>query len=111
MASRSLGRMARGRDLALLLRRGRSASSEFFRIAARPSGAGAIRLAIVAGKAVDKRATARNRLRRRIREYVRTHQNLLPSGRDLAITIKKDATALSRSDFYDALRRILARVP
>ena len=111
MQRMKIGRLSRGKDLEAVLRRGRRVSSEFFRIAVGRSGQTAIRLTVIAGKVTDKRAVARNELRRRAREYVRTHQDLIPAGRDIAIMIKKEAVGLSRSEFYGALRDILSRIP
>ena len=106
-----IGRLPRGDNLETLLKSGRRVSSDFFRIAVGKSGTDALRLAVIAGKIIDKRAVVRNTLRRRIREYARAHQDLLPAGRDIAIVVKKEAATLSRSDFYGALREILSRIP
>jgi ribonuclease P protein component len=45
------------------------------------------RLAVVVSKKVDKRATIRNRIRRRVYEVIRTNWNDLPDGYDLVITV------------------------
>lgn len=92
------------------MRYGRRASSLLFQVVARPSTLLDSRFAIVAGRVVDKRAVVRNRLRRRVREYIRTHLAQIPPARDIGIIIKKEAAAASRDDFYDALKQILSRV-
>ncbi len=45
------------------------------------------RYAVIISKKVLKSAVKRNRLRRRIYEIIRTHQNSLPKGYDVAISV------------------------
>ena len=63
-----LHRIGRGKDLETLLRRGRRFSSELFQASALRNDLRHDRFAFVVARAVDKRATVRNRLRRRMRE-------------------------------------------
>ena len=103
-------RLGRGKDLATLMRCGRRVFSPLFQLVMRPSTFPDPRFVIVAGRTVDKRAVVRNRLRRRVREYIRTHLVQIAPARDVGIIIKKEAAAASRNDFYDALKQILSRV-
>ena len=61
------------------------------------------RFAFIAAKSVDKRAVVRNRLRRRGREWVRTHLSppLVPV--DVAIFFKKEAKDATQKEFYKDL--------
>lgn len=108
---KSIYRLGRGKDAGSLLRFGRRFSSPLFQIVIRPNNLPRARFMFVASRAVDKRAVVRNRLRRRASEYVRTHYAPLFSGRDIAVIIKKEAGAMDRNDFYEALRHIFSRVP
>ncbi len=92
------------------MRSGRRVSSHFFQLAVRPNTLLDSRLVFVVGRAVDKRAVVRNRLRRRAAEYIRTHLADIPAHCDIAVIIRKEAAAGRRSDFYDALKQILSRV-
>lgn len=105
-----INRLSRGKDLALLLRYGQRISAPLFGLSVRRTNHPHQRFVFVAGRAVDKRAVVRNRLRRRAREYIRTHRADLPPRRDIAVMIKKEAAAANRQDFYEALKQILARV-
>jgi len=93
-----------------LMRSGRNLSNSLFRLVVRPSAFPDARFVFVAGRAVDKRAVVRNRLRRRAAEYIRTHLTEAPAHRDIAVIIKKEAATATRNVFYDALKQILARV-
>ena len=61
------------------------------------------RFAFIAPKSVDKRAVVRNRLRRRAREWARTHlsSSFLPL--DAAILFKKEAKDATQKEFYKDL--------
>ena len=102
-----IGRLPRGSDFASLLRRGRRQDGRFLSVIARKSGLSGARMAVIAGRVVDKRATARNRMRRRVREYVRAHPSLVRPGCDIAVIIRKEAVGMSRRHFYEELTRIL----
>lgn len=106
-------RLGRGKDLNLLFARGRRFHSPFFSITVRArqaADAGPSRFVFVVPKSVDKRAVVRNRLRRRAREYIRRGLQGMPRAADIAITIKKEAAAASRKEFYARLQEILARL-
>lgn len=106
-------RLGRGKELNLLFARGRRFHSSLFHISVRtrsPSDEAASRFVFVVPRSVDKRAVARNRLRRRAREYVRRRIEILPRASDIAITIRKGAAVVSRKEFYAELRDILARI-
>ncbi len=92
------------------MRYGRRVSSPLFQLVVRPNTLSYPRFMFVAGRAVDKRAVVRNRLRRRAREYLRRHLAEMPTHCDIAVIIKKEAVAARRNDFYDALQQIIARV-
>jgi ribonuclease P protein component len=106
---RAIHRLDR-KDASSVLRYGRRISGTLFNLAVRPSGLPYARFVFVVGRATDKRAVVRNRLRRRAGEYIRTHPDVAPPRRDIAVMIKKEAAAATRHDFYDALAAILTRV-
>lgn len=105
-----INRLGRGRELGALLRYGRRISSPLFQLLVRPSGFTHPRFVFIAARAVDKRAVVRNRLRRRVREYLRKNIKELHPGRDIAVIIKKEAASASRNEFYEDLRRTVSRI-
>lgn len=109
----SMGRIHRLRGNAafkLLREEGRVAHSRLFRILTRPNGLHYLRLALVAPRSIDKRSTARNRVRRRAREWIRTHHSLLASSRDLVIVFKGEALRAPRRTFYAELAKTIGAV-
>ena len=105
-----IGTLGRGADLGLLLRRGRRSSSPLFHAASRPNGLAHSRFAFIVPRAVDKRAVVRNRLRRRMREYIRARAGRIVPSHDIAITCKKEAAAAPRIHFYAELKEFLNRL-
>ena len=93
-----------------LMRYGRRVSSPLFQLVVQSTPLPQPRFVFVVGRAVDKRAVIRNRLRRRVAEYIRIHLGDMPSHRDIAVIIKKEAVGARRDDFYATLKQILARV-
>ncbi len=78
-----------------------------FRVFRRP--AERTRVAIVVSKKVSAKATERNRLRRRIREYIRRSESAI-QGRDIIIQTKQGIAALTRKDLYQELERMLKNI-
>lgn len=52
------------------------------------------RCAVVVSKKISKSAVVRNRIRRRIYEQIRLHNQLVPAGTDLVVTIYSDQVAI-----------------
>ena len=99
-------RLRRGTDFARVYRRGSRARGAFITIAAAPNAGEGTRLGLSIGKRVDKRAVARNRLRRLVREAFRLEYPELPRGFDL---VAIGSTPHARPDLA-ALRRELRRL-
>lgn len=103
-------RLPRGEDLDLLFRRGRRLSTDLFQITSRRNNLSRSRFVVVVPRAADKRAVVRNRLRRRISEFIRRRPAFLDPSLDIAIICKKEAAGASRAEFYEALGRVLAKM-
>lgn len=103
-------RLSKKEDFQELFKKGRRLESLFFRAVVRPNGLGRARFAFIAAKTVHKRATVRNRLRRRAREWVRTHSALPKRPLDMSLVFKKEAVMASRSSFYEDLESLCRRI-
>lgn len=99
-------RLRRGSEFARVYRRGSRARGSFITVAAAANDGVATRLGLSIGKRVDKRAVARNRLRRLLREAFRLEYPDLPEGFDL---VAIGSTPGATPDL-DALRRELRRL-
>ena len=96
------------KDIERVLRRGRSMESPLFRAVAAQNQVGHMRLALVVSRATAGRAVVRNRIRRRAREWVRTHPDILALPFDVALIFKKQAAVLARTLFYEELGRVFS---
>ena len=96
-------RLQSARDFRALFRFGRRRESVFFKLSARQNNLSFSRFAFIAAKSVDKRAVVRNRLRRRAREWVRTHLSSSFPSLDVAIFFKKEAKDATQKEFYKDL--------
>lgn len=102
-------RISRQDDFRRLLRRGRRFESPLFRVMVHANTYAYLRIAFVVGRTVDKRAAVRNSLRRRSREWVRTHIPLERS-LDVMIVFKKAACVASRKELIAELERVFKRI-
>lgn len=93
-----------------LLRSGRRVETALFRVVARNNGLFHPRFVFIAGKSVDKRATVRNRLRRRVREWIRTRPELLKMPLDIAFFFKKEGVDASNAVFYGELKKTISKL-
>ena len=99
-------RLQSAKDFRALFRFGRRQESELFKLSTLPNKLSFTRFAFIAPKTVDKRAVARNRLRRRAREWIRTHLSSPAQPLDVAVFFKKEAQAASQKEFYEDLARL-----
>jgi len=67
------------------------------------------KLGVTVGRRVGN-AVARNRLKRRIREWFRTARAALPAGSDTVVIARRDARDLSGSEVAAALDELIERV-
>jgi ribonuclease P protein component len=102
-ADLTIGRLARADDFRRAYREGARRATPLLVIHARPNGLRAIRLGIVVSRRFGH-ATARNRLRRRLREAVRARLEMLGAGTDVVVVPKAAALAAS----FEALRAAVA---
>ena len=110
MVMRKAHRLASRKDIEELFRRGQRTESALFRLVAARNASGRLRFALVAPRAADKRAAARNRIRRRAREWVRRRPGILALPYDAAIVFKKQAVGAPRPAFYKDLEFIFSRL-
>lgn len=66
------------------------------------------RLALVAPRAIEKRAVLRNRLKRRIGEWIRCNA-VLGLSLDIAIFLKREAVVAPRRKLYEELCKIFGK--
>ncbi|MCC6932908.1 MAG: ribonuclease P protein component [Deltaproteobacteria bacterium] len=68
------------------------------------------RFGITISKKVDKRAVCRNRLRRRIREFLRIHQECIAPGLAVVIIAKPQSVDLTFSAIAKELKQLLIKL-
>ncbi len=103
----SLGPQARLRRTAEISRLrdvGDKLYSKHFLIVVAPSSQAQSRLAIAVTTKIEKRATVRNRIKRRIREIFRQHRQSFTQTLDILVVARRDVQAC---DFSDYRRQIL----
>lgn len=67
------------------------------------------RIAVVVSKRVAKKAVARNRLKRRVTEWLRTKSTLAHQPIDIIVHTKPTALALTRLALYKELKSMVER--
>ena len=91
------------------LNNSRLLSSPLFILKIKKNGLLFNRFAIIISKKVDKRAVARNRIRRLISSCLEEMYNGLKQGKDTIFIVKKEAINKSREDFFKAIKYVLEK--
>jgi ribonuclease P protein component len=101
-------RLAKDRDISAAFARGRSFFNPFFTIRFLPATK-AVRFTVVVSTKVSKKAVARNRLKRIIREYIRKNLQRFKNG-DYVVILKPKAAAIAEDQvlksFIDACAKV-----
>ncbi len=98
-------RLGSSQDFKVLFRKGKRIETPLFRITILSNRLSHARIALIAPRAIEKRAVLRNRLRRRTSEWLRRNAILgLPL--DIAIFFKREAVIVPRKKLYEELRKI-----
>lgn len=105
-ADRTIGRLARADDFRRAYREGARRATPLLVIHARPNGLDVVRLGIVVSRRFGH-AAARNRLRRRLREAVRAHRDVLRTGMDVVVVPNAAASAASFAGLREAVAAAL----
>ncbi|MGE0653665.1 MAG: ribonuclease P protein component [Alphaproteobacteria bacterium] len=107
MAARLPGRLRKGAEFDTVFDRGTASSGPLFvvRVLARPEGG--LRVGYAVGKRLFPKATDRNRVRRRLREAVRSAD--LPDGVDVILVARGGAARAAFSELVAGVRREFQR--
>jgi len=101
-------RLTRQCEFVRLYRTGARKSNQYLTVYTCPVRARRGKVGIVAGKRLGK-AVERNRIRRRIRETIRTNQRGLKIDRDLVVVAKPPALTLPRRELAGQLLGLLRK--
>lgn len=108
MATRA-HRISERADFERLFARGKRAHLPALSLVYTRHGASGTRYAVIVGVAVTKRATVRNRLRRRLSEHLRRILPTIASGYDCAFIVRPPAVTASRGALREAATILLRR--
>lgn len=98
-------RLRNADEIRLLFARGKRVDTPLFRMIVRKNHLAHARFLFVTPKTLDKRAVVRNRIRRRAREWIRTHVPIDSINLDIALIFKKTTQSASRAVLYEELTR------
>ena len=101
-------RLAKQYEFRRLYQTGQKKSNRYLTVYACPVQGRWGKVGIVAGKRLGK-AVERNRIRRNLRETIRTNQQSISEDKDLAIVVKPSALELSRSELAEQLLQLLRK--
>lgn len=104
----ALGRLKKGEPFDRVYREGTVVAGPFFVLRVLGSETDGSRWGFAVGKRLEKRAVARNRVRRRLREAARGLEHP-PAGVDVVVTARGPSLAASVAVLRDALDVCLAR--
>lgn len=93
----------------LVFRHGIRSHDALFTVLARPNGQSHARLGLAVSRKTARRATARNRIKRQVREAFRLAQHALP-GADVVVIAKRPAAQTRSHGLRDSLERHWQRI-
>lgn len=99
-------RLRKNSDFQRLYRRGEAYYNRQFKVLCRKNGRKTNRYGFSISKKMGK-ATARNRLKRRLREIVRHHEAAFPQGYDFAFVPREGVQELSYADLEKSVLHLL----
>ncbi|OGL85943.1 ribonuclease P protein component [Candidatus Uhrbacteria bacterium RIFCSPLOWO2_02_FULL_48_12] len=102
-------RLRHRRDINFLLRRGRQINVPGLTLRFLPTANSYPRATVVAGVAVSKKATVRNRLKRQVRHLLASEIKLLNRGVDIMLTIRPPLLKLTKDERLAAVKEALRR--
>lgn len=97
-------------EIRLVFRQGVRIDTEFFRAIVKKNRFSTARFAFVVPYTVDKRSTIRNKLRRRIKEWVRKYLLFSNKGIDVVLVAKKQSVLVSRKKIYKDLEYLVSKI-
>ena len=100
--------LAKQNEFRRLYRTGRKESDRYLSVYTCPAGGRRGKVGIVAGRRLGK-AVERNRIRRSLRETIRTNQEKIHDNKDLAIIVKPPALELPRRELAEQLLQLLKK--
>lgn len=90
-----------------LMHSGKRVSTPQLQLVAKKTNLPTSRFAFVVSTKIDKRATARNRMKRLLREAIYHRLEKIPSGWDMAIFVRKNMSTLSQTEVESAVVTLL----
>lgn len=103
-------RLRRMRDFALLSQKGRPVFGPFFTLRFRQSQEKS-KIGFVASAKLFKTAVVRNRAKRRMREVLRSAQEVWPVKMDLLFVLKPEVLTAEFTDLQASVRRTFEKIP
>jgi ribonuclease P protein component len=101
-------RLRKNTDIIRVYRRGKKISTQHLVLNYFSNPRTSLRVAVVASKKLDKRATVRNRAKRRVREVLKNElQNKEIIGFDILVSIKTDISQVNNNDLSLQIGRLV----
>lgn len=102
-------RLIKEKDFKRIHNLGQSFFSAHFRLKSLANKLEISRFAVVVSTKVSKKATSRNRLKRRLREIIRLNKDKIKTGFDILVFTNNKALALDYQQLEEDLLKILAK--
>jgi len=101
-------RVRKRKEYSRIYQNGARLYSENFLVLLHPNDKEIRRLGITAGKKIGN-AVKRNRAKRLLREFFRLNKDMVPPGRDVVITVRRDVSRLSLQEITRELEELLVK--
>ncbi len=102
-------RITKQKDFNLLFRKAKSFQGKELLVRIRERGEGETRTGVIVSKKSAKKATTRNRLKRRIREILSLFVPLFPKGTDVAVITRPGADQAQEKQTLSTLHALLEK--
>jgi len=102
-------RLQKDKDFDLVFKKGKNLDSEFLFLKLRKNDLEFSRFGFILSKKISKNATARNKIKRRLREIIRKQVGNIKSGFDVAFVVKPRIIGKDYSEIKEGVEKLLKK--
>jgi ribonuclease P protein component len=107
---KKISRLTKDKEFERVFKKGKSGYNDLFSVRALANGLPYSRYGIIVSLKVHKKATERNKIKRRIREAAKAFDNIIAVSQDIVIVCRPSLVNIKQKEIKESLRSIFFRL-